>query len=147
MQVAVIEFARSIAGLDGAHSTEFNAKTPHPVIALITEWMTEEGTLEQRRQQSEKGGSMRLGGQTCHLMKGTKVRELYGDEVIRERHRHRYEFNNQYMSMLRQTGLVFSGVSADGNLVEVVENSLVLSVPRGVIPKGKKKTKFQELCH
>lgn len=122
MQVAVIEFARSIAGLDGAHSTEFNAKTPHPVIALITEWMTEAGTLEQRDQRSEKGGSMRLGGQTCHLMSGTKVRELYGNEVIRERHRHRYEFNNQYMSMLRQAGLVFSGVSADGNLVEVVEN-------------------------
>jgi CTP synthase len=122
MQVAVVEFARSIAGLTGAHSTEFNAKTPHPVIALITEWMSDDGTLEQRNQQTEKGGSMRLGGQTCHLMKGSKVRELYGNEVIRERHRHRYEFNNQYMSMLRQAGLVFSGVSADGNLVEVVEN-------------------------
>jgi CTP synthase len=122
MQLAVIEFARSVAGLDGAHSTEFNPKTAHPVIALITEWFTEEGILEQRDHLSEKGGSMRLGGQTCHLMKGSKTQELYGKEVIRERHRHRYEFNNQYMSMLRQAGLVFAGMSADGNLVEVIEN-------------------------
>jgi CTP synthase len=122
MQVAVIEFARSVAGLENAHSTEFNSKTAHPVIALITEWLTESGTIEQRDHQSEKGGSMRLGGQACHLMKGSKTHELYGKEVIRERHRHRYEFNNQYMSMLRQAGLIFSGMSADGNLVEVIEN-------------------------
>jgi CTP synthase len=122
MQVAVIEFARNVAGLENAHSTEFNPKTAHPVIALITEWLTESGTVEQRDQQSEKGGSMRLGGQACHLMKGGKTRELYEKEIIRERHRHRYEFNNQYMSMLRQAGLVFSGMSADGNLVEVIEN-------------------------
>ncbi len=122
MQVAVIEFARNVAGLENAHSTEFNTKTAHPVIALITEWLTEDGTVEQRDQQSEKGGSMRLGGQACHLMKGGKTRELYEKEIIRERHRHRYEFNNQYMSMLRQAGLVFSGMSADGNLVEVIEN-------------------------
>ncbi len=122
MQVAVIEFARNVAGLENAHSTEFNTKTAHPVIALITEWLTESGTVEQRDQQSEKGGSMRLGGQACHLMKGGKTRELYEKEIIRERHRHRYEFNNQYMSMLRQAGLVFSGMSADGNLVEVIEN-------------------------
>jgi len=108
--------------LENAHSTEFNTKTAHPVIALITEWLTEDGTVEQRDQQSEKGGSMRLGGQACHLMKGGKTRELYEKEIIRERHRHRYEFNNQYMSMLRQAGLVFSGMSADGNLVEVIEN-------------------------
>jgi len=122
MQVAVIEFARNVAGLENAHSTEFNTKTAHPVIALITEWLTEDGTVEQRDQQSEKGGSMRLGGQACHLMKGGKTRELYEKEIIRERHRHRYEFNNQYMSMLRQAGLVFSVMSADGNLVEVIEN-------------------------
>jgi len=122
MQVAVIEFARNVAGLENAHSTEFNTKTAHPVIALITEWLTEDGTVEQRDQHSEKGGSMRLGGQACHLMKGGKTRELYEKEIIRERHRHRYEFNNQYMSMLRQAGLVFSGMSADGNLVEVIEN-------------------------
>ena len=122
MQVAVIEFARNVAGLENAHSTEFNTKTVHPVIALITEWLTESGTVEQRDQRSEKGGSMRLGGQACHLMKGSKTQELYEKEIIRERHRHRYEFNNQYMSMLRQAGLIFSGMSADGNLVEVIEN-------------------------
>lgn len=121
MQVAVIEFAREI-GLEGAHSTEFNPKTPHPVIALITEWTTEEGEVKHRHEQSDKGGTMRLGGQSCHLMKGTKTYELYGKDVIRERHRHRYEFNNNYMGMLRQAGLVFAGLSADGNLVEVIEN-------------------------
>lgn len=121
MQVAVIEFAREI-GLEGAHSTEFNPKTPHPVIALITEWTTEEGEVKHRHEQSDKGGTMRLGGQSCHLMKGTKTYELYGKDVIRERHRHRYEFNNNYLGMLRQAGLVFAGLSADGNLVEVIEN-------------------------
>lgn len=121
MQVAVIEFAREI-GLEEAHSTEFNPHTPHPVIALITEWTTESGQIEQRHEHSDKGGTMRLGGQTCHLMRGTKTYQLYQQEIIRERHRHRYEFNNNYMAMLRQAGLVFAGMSADGNLVEVVEN-------------------------
>lgn len=122
MQVAVIEFAREI-GLEQAHSTEFNPHTPHPVIALITEWTTENGQIEQRHEHSDKGGTMRLGGQTCHLMKGTKTYQFYQQEIIRERHRHRYEFNNNYMAMLRQAGLVFAGMSADGNLVEVVENT------------------------
>jgi CTP synthase len=122
MQVAVIDFAREI-GLNGAHSSEFAPNTPHPVIALITEWMTEVGEIEQRDENADKGGTMRLGGQNCHLMKGTKTYELYGKEIIRERHRHRYEFNNNYMGMLRQAGLVFAGMSADDNLVEVVENS------------------------
>lgn len=121
MQVAVIEFAREI-GLEEAHSTEFNPHTPHPVIALITEWTTESGQIEQRHEHSDKGGTMRLGGQTCHLMRGTKTYQLYQQEIIRERHRHRYEFNNNYMAMLRQAGLVFAGMSADGNLVEVIEN-------------------------
>lgn len=121
MQVAVIEFAREI-GLEQAHSTEFNPHTPHPVIALITEWTTESGQIEQRHERSDKGGTMRLGGQTCHLMRGTKTYQLYQQEIIRERHRHRYEFNNNYMAMLRQAGLVFAGMSADGNLVEVIEN-------------------------
>jgi CTP synthase len=121
MQVAVIEFAREI-GLEEAHSTEFNRHTPHPVIALITEWTTESGQIEQRHEHSDKGGTMRLGGQTCHLMRGTKTYQLYQQEIIRERHRHRYEFNNNYMAMLRQAGLVFAGMSADGNLVEVIEN-------------------------
>jgi CTP synthase len=121
MQVAVIEFAREI-GLEKAHSTEFAPGTPNPIIALITEWMDESGVIEQRNANVDKGGTMRLGGQVCHLMKGSKIQELYGREIIRERHRHRYEFNNNYMSMLRQAGLIFSGISADGNLVEVIEN-------------------------
>ena len=122
MQVAVIAFAREI-GLEKAHSTEFNPNTPHPVIALITEWTTESGQIEQRHEHSDKGATMRLGGQACHLMKGTKTYQLYQQEIIRERHRHRYEFNNNYMAMLRQAGLVFAGMSADGNLVEVIENA------------------------
>ena len=120
MQVAIIDFAREI-GLEGAHSTEFDPNTPHPVIALITEWMNDIGEIEQRNEYSGKGGTMRLGGQNCHLMKGTKTYDLYKTEFIRERHRHRYEFNNNYMSMLRQAGLVFAGLSTDGNLVEVIE--------------------------
>jgi len=123
MQVAVIDFSRNVAGLENAHSSEFDSTTPHPVIGLITEWMTEEGDVEYRDENSNLGGTMRLGGQACHLMAGSKVSELYDKEVIRERHRHRYEFNNQYMSMLRQAGLAFSGMSADGTLVEVVENN------------------------
>ncbi len=122
MQVAVIEFAREL-GLEGAHSTEFNPRTPQPVIALITEWMSGTGEVQHRHEDSQKGGSMRLGGYDCHLMTGSKTYELYGKEIIRERHRHRYEFNNNYLGMLRQAGLVFAGLSADGNLVEVVENS------------------------
>jgi CTP synthase len=122
MQVAVIDFAREI-GLEGAHSTEFEPNTPHPVIALITEWMTEAGDIETRDENADKGGTMRLGGQNCHLMKGTNTYKLYGKEIIRERHRHRYELNNNYIGKLRQAGLVFAGLSADGNLVEVIENS------------------------
>jgi CTP synthase len=120
MQVAVIDFARDI-GLENAHSTEFNPLTPYPVIALITEWTTESGKVEHRNRDSDLGGTMRLGGYTCHLMTGTRTHELYGKNIIRERHRHRYEFNNNYMSMLRQAGLVFAGMSADGHLVEVIE--------------------------
>ncbi len=121
MQVAVIDFAREI-GFEDAHSTEFNPNTPHPVIALISEWTTETGDVEQRDENTDKGGTMRLGGQNCHLMKGSKTYELYGKEIIRERHRHRYEFNNNYIGRLRQAGLVFAGLSIDGNLVEVIEN-------------------------
>jgi len=121
MQVAIIDFARDI-GLEGAHSTEFVPMTKHPVIALVTEWMTDAGEVEQRHENVDKGGTMRLGGQACHLMRGTKTHDLYGKEIIRERHRHRYEFNNNYMGMLRQAGLLFAGMSADGNLVEVIEN-------------------------
>ena len=121
MQVAVIEYARNVAGLEGAHSTELNPLTPHPVIGLITEWTTEDGSVEQRSEASDLGGTMRLGGQQCRLEQGSKVREMYGEEVITERHRHRYEFNNNYMDQLAEAGLQFSGKSMDGSLVEVVE--------------------------
>ncbi len=121
MQLAVIEFARNVAGLEGAHSTEFKRGTPHPVIALITEWTAEDGSIETRSEDSNMGGTMRLGGQKCRLSNGSRVREVYGDDVIVERHRHRYEFNNQYREELEQAGLKVAGCSLDGNLVEIVE--------------------------
>jgi CTP synthase len=121
MQVAVIEYARNIAKLDKAHSTEFDPKTPNPVIALITEWQKEDGTIETRNEETRKGGTMRLGGQPCKLTKGSLIREIYDKEVIVERHRHRYEFNNQYREPLENSGLKFTGISIDDNLVEVIE--------------------------
>ena len=121
MQVAVIEFARHVAGLTGAHSTEFRPDTPHPVIALITEWQTEDGRVERRSADSDLGGTMRLGGQKCRLKEGTRARELYGREIIEERHRHRYEFNNGYRETLEKAGLILAGTSLDGNLVEMIE--------------------------
>jgi len=121
MQVAVIEYARDVVGLAGAHSTEFNPTTPHPVIALITEWTDAQGKVEKRSAESDLGGSMRLGGQQCRLAEGSRVRELYGNEVITERHRHRYEFNNGYREALSKAGLQFAGLSMDGSLVEVIE--------------------------
>ncbi|VAX07968.1 CTP synthase [hydrothermal vent metagenome] len=121
MQVAVIEYARNVAGRDDAHSTEFNFKTPHPVIALITEWLNADGKLETRDEGSDLGGTMRLGGQECQLKEGSRSRELYGRDVIVERHRHRYEFNNQYLDVLEQAGLQIAGRSMDGKLVEMIE--------------------------
>jgi CTP synthase len=122
MQVATIEFARNKARLyDGAHSTEFNCHTPHPVIALITEWMATNGTLERRDPSSELGGSMRLGAQPCRLLPGSRARAIYGKEMITERHRHRYEFNNRYASLLEEAGLRITGRSSDGQLVEIIE--------------------------
>lgn len=120
MQVAVIEFARHVVGLSGAHSTEFNPDTPHPVIALITEWLDEHGRLQRRNRDSELGGTMRLGGQVCRLRADTRARALYDRDEIVERHRHRYEFNNQYRERLEREGLVFAGVSRD-DLIEVIE--------------------------
>jgi CTP synthase len=120
LQVAVIEYARNVAGLEGAHSTEFQRGTPHPVIALITEWMDRTGALEQRDEGSDLGGSMRLGGQECVLTPGTRAAAVYGAGRIVERHRHRYEFNNIYREPLERAGLVMSGWSVDG-LCEVVE--------------------------
>jgi CTP synthase len=120
MQVAVIEFARSVAGLEDAHSSEFDADTAHPVIALITEWQDRTGTTERRDDSSDLGGTMRLGAQDCTLHPGTLAHQLYGQPTIRERHRHRYEFNNNYMSRLEEHGMQFSGRSPD-DLVEIVE--------------------------
>lgn len=120
MQVAVIEFARNVAGLKGAHSTEFDDSTPHPVVALVTEWVDESGQIERRSAESDKGGTMRLGAQACHLAEGSLARQEYGDKIVYERHRHRYEFNNHYLKTLRNAGLGISGRSGDG-LVEVVE--------------------------
>ncbi|HEY5718765.1 MAG TPA: CTP synthase, partial [Gammaproteobacteria bacterium] len=121
MQVAVIEYARHVAGMEAAHSTEFQRDTPFPVIALITEWKGVDGQLEQRDERADKGGTMRLGGQACRLKGESLARRLYGKDVIVERHRHRYEFNNQYLLPLEDKGLVFSGMSLDGRLVEIVE--------------------------
>ncbi len=121
MQTAVIEFARDVAGLEGAHSTEFLPDTPHPVIALITEWRDDLGQVELRDGTCDLGGSMRLGGQKCRLLAGTLAHRMYGKDVITERHRHRYEFNNHYLDVLETAGLQVSGKSIDGRLVEVVE--------------------------
>ncbi|ORU89677.1 MAG: CTP synthetase [Cycloclasticus sp. symbiont of Poecilosclerida sp. M] len=121
MQSAVIEFARNVVGLEGANSTEFLSATPHPVIGLITEWMTEEGLLEKRSEESDLGGTMRLGSQKCQLAKGTLAHKVYGTDVISERHRHRFEFNNNYLEQFEKAGLKFSGKSMDGQLVEIVE--------------------------
>jgi CTP synthase len=120
LQIAVVEFARNVAGLAGAHSTEFYRDTPHPVIALITEWMDRTGALEKRDEASDLGGSMRLGGQECVLVPGSRVAGIYGRERIVERHRHRYEFNNIYREIIERAGLLISGWSLDG-LCEMIE--------------------------
>jgi len=121
MQTAVIEFARNVLGLEGAHSTELLAETPHPVIGLITEWQTEDGSIEVRDEHSDLGGTMRLGGQKCQLAPNSLAHKMYGKDVITERHRHRYEFNNTYLEQFEQSGLKISGKSIDGRLVEIVE--------------------------
>ncbi len=121
MQVAVIEYARHCAGLEAAHSTEFVENAEHPVIGLITEWQNKDGTVERRSEESDLGGTMRLGGQVCKLTAGSLAQLTYGADEITERHRHRYEFNNNYRAQLEQAGLVFSGQSADGSLMEMIE--------------------------
>ena len=121
MQVAVIEYARHMAGLDGAHSTEFYPDTPHPVIALITEWQDKTGRIERRDESVDMGGTMRLGAQPCRLLSDSLAHRLYRKEIIEERHRHRYEFNNAYRDVLEQAGLKIAGVSIDGELVEIIE--------------------------
>ncbi len=121
MQVAVIEYARNVAGLADAHSTEFNRTTPHPVIGLITEWLNVDGRVEVRDENSDMGGTMRLGGQECQLEVGSRTRDLYEKDVIVERHRHRYEFNNSYQDRIVTAGMKIAGRSLDGRLVEIVE--------------------------
>jgi CTP synthase len=121
MQLAVIEYARDVAHLGGAHSTEFEPETPHPVIALITEWQDRDGRIERRDVQSELGGTMRLGGQECVLAQDSLARRIYGADRIVERHRHRYEVNNHYLPRLQDAGLVVSGVSASETLCEMIE--------------------------
>ncbi|EDM65504.1 CTP synthetase, partial [Moritella sp. PE36] len=122
MQVALIEFARNVAGLEGAHSTEFNPETKFPVVGLITEWIDETGKVEERTGSSDMGGTMRLGAQLCHLKAGSKVREMYGSATIKERHRHRYEVNNNLLTKIEKAGLKVTGLSADKKLVEIIEN-------------------------
>ncbi|MEE2000948.1 CTP synthase [Alkalimonas sp. MEB108] len=121
MQVALIEYARHVAGMADAHSTEFNKASTHPVVGLITEWLDSDGAVETRSEDSDLGGTMRLGSQACNLVKGTKARAIYGKDVIQERHRHRYEVNNHFLPQLKEAGLVVSGLSADNQLVEIIE--------------------------
>ncbi|CZG56580.1 TPA: CTP synthase [Legionella pneumophila] len=121
MQTAVIEFARNVVGLTGANSTEFNKETLYPVLGLISEWMDADGSKQIRDENTDLGGTMRLGGQYCHLAEGTLARKVYGKPQIIERHRHRYEVNNKYVDSLVKHGLIISGRSADNSLVEMIE--------------------------
>jgi len=120
MQIAVIEFARNVLKIK-ADSTEFNKKTPNPVIALITEWMDKDGLIHMRSEKSEKGGTMRLGSQVCNLKKGSKMAKLYKKAKISERHRHRYEFNNNYLPLYEKGGMKIIGKSEKNSLVEAIE--------------------------
>lgn len=121
MQSVVIEFARNVLGLKGANSTEFDKQCAHPVIGLITEWINAEGDVEKRDESSDLGGTMRLGAQECRLVAGSTARNVYGADVIVERHRHRYEVNNNYVDQMQKAGLKIGGWSADDTLVEMVE--------------------------
>jgi len=122
MQIAVIEFARNVAGMNGAHSSEFDEKTPFPVIYLMLQWYDEKTkTIQKRNVDSDKGGSMRLGAYSCNIKKDTFSFKAYGVSDISERHRHRYEFNNQFKEKLEENGLIISGTSPNGELVEIVE--------------------------
>jgi len=121
MQCAVIEIARHCAGLKGAHSTEFDAHTPHPVIYLLEEWVDRNQVAQKRTSDTPKGGTMRLGSYPCRLEEGSLALEAYNKRLINERHRHRYEFNNAYMDILGKAGMVFSGVSPDKELIEIIE--------------------------
>jgi len=121
MQVAMIEFARNVCGMAGANSTEFDQATPFPVIGLITEWVDIDGSVETRSEHSDLGGTMRLGAQNSYLVDGTMAHEIYGSDVILERHRHRYEVNNKYVPQLQQAGMSVGGWSESKTLVETIE--------------------------
>ncbi|MCP4411322.1 MAG: CTP synthase [Gammaproteobacteria bacterium] len=121
MQVALIEYARNIAGMSDANSTEMTMNTTHPVIALITEWLNEDGVIETRDEDSDLGGTMRLGAQSCALVEGSLARKLYDSKEILERHRHRYEVNNAFLPELVDAGIRVSGRSVDNDLVEMIE--------------------------
>jgi CTP synthase len=120
MQVATIEFARHVAGFKGANSTEFDPQTPHPVIALITEWKDADGTIKTRDEKSDLGGTMRLGAQSSDVAAGTLAHKIYGD-VVTERHRHRYEANVNYLDKLRESGLIISALTQREQLTEIIE--------------------------
>lgn len=122
MQLALVEYARNVVGMKDANSTEFEPDCKYPVVALITEWRDEEGNLEVRTEGSDLGGTMRLGSQQCHLEDGSRVKELYGEKTIVERHRHRYEVNNMLLPQIEAAGLKVAGRSADYKLVEIIEN-------------------------
>jgi CTP synthase len=128
MQLAVVEYARDVAGMTGAHSTEFEPATQYPVIGLITEWLDREGNVEKRSEQSDLGGTMRLGGQVCKLKDGSLARQVYGSVEVTERHRHRYEVNNTLLSKLEEKGLIVAGRAPGTDLCEMVE------LPRDVHP-------------
>jgi CTP synthase len=121
MQLAVVEFARDVAGMAGAHSTEFVRDTPYPVIGLITEWLDASGKIEKRSEDSDIGGTMRLGAQVCKLAEGSLAREIYGAAEITERHRHRYEVNNTLLAQLEAKGLRVGGRAPGTELCEMVE--------------------------
>jgi CTP synthase len=121
MQAAVVEFARNVCGLEGANSTEVERNCAHPVIGMITEWLDRSGQVEKRDEQSDLGGTMRLGAQRCRLRENALSRKLYGQEIITERHRHRYEFNNHYRDDMQKHGMMLAGMSMDEMLVEMIE--------------------------
>lgn len=121
MQVAVIDIARHCANLNDANSTEFNPSTKHPVVALVTEWVNAKGNIEQRTEADNIGGTLRLGAQASKLEAGSKARNIYGEDIIHERHRHRYEVNDDWVSVLEQSGMTVSAYSDKGHLVEMIE--------------------------
>jgi CTP synthase len=123
LQIALIEYTRHVANIKEANSTEFDRQTPYPIVALVTEWVDQSGKKELRNEESDKGGTMRLGGQVCHLSKESLARKIYSKDKIIERHRHRYEVNNTILAPVEDAGLKVSARSEQGNLVEMIELS------------------------